>query len=110
MLHTFAVLKREECGDRHRVPLWSSRQRRLGEATLPGGIGNGFKKGSKVETTTYGWAPSAAMIIRCSKLTTCGALDHGEAVKLEFLDQGGNPVSLLLSFEDAESISMTLPR
>jgi hypothetical protein len=50
------------------------------------------------------------MIIRCSKLTTCRALDDGETVKLEFLDQGGNPISLLLSFEDAESIAMTLPR
>jgi hypothetical protein len=65
--------------------------------------------GSDVETRTYGWAP-AAMIIRCSKLTTCRAFDHGETVKLEFLDQRGNPISLLLSFEDAESIAMTLPR
>jgi len=31
-------------------------------------------------------------------------------VKLEFLDQDGTPTSLLLSFEDAESIAMTLPR
>jgi hypothetical protein len=50
------------------------------------------------------------MIIHCSKLTTCIALDNGEAIKLEFLDQGRNPISLLLSFEDAESIAMTLPR
>jgi hypothetical protein len=50
------------------------------------------------------------MIIRCSKLTTCRTLDDGETVKLEFLDQGDNPISLLLSFEDAESIAMTLPR
>jgi hypothetical protein len=50
------------------------------------------------------------MIIHCSKLTTCGALDDGETVKLEFLDQGRNPISLVLSFEDAESIAMTLPR
>ena len=50
------------------------------------------------------------MIIHCSKLTTCGTLEDGETVKLEFVDAGGNPVSLLLSFEDAESIAMTLPR
>jgi hypothetical protein len=50
------------------------------------------------------------MIIRCSKLTTCGPLDDGETIKLEFTDQSGNPISLLLSFEDAESIAMTLPR
>ena len=50
------------------------------------------------------------MIIRCNKFTTCRALDDGEAIELEFLDQSGNPISLLLSFEDAESIAMTLPR
>jgi hypothetical protein len=50
------------------------------------------------------------MTIRCSKLTTCGAVDGGETIKLEFLDQSGNPISLLVSFEDAESIAMTLPR
>src|SRR5260370_2414404 len=50
------------------------------------------------------------MIIRCSKLTTCKALDDGETIKLEFIDQGRNPISLLVSFEDAESIAMTLPR
>jgi len=49
-------------------------------------------------------------MIRCRRLTTCRALDDGETLKLEFLDQGGNPISLLLSFEDAESIAMTLPR
>jgi hypothetical protein len=50
------------------------------------------------------------MIIHCGKLTTCGTLEDGETVKLEFVDVGGNPISLLLSFEDAESIAMTLPR
>ena len=50
------------------------------------------------------------MIIHCSKLTTCGSLDDGEVIKLEFLDQNRKPISLLLSFEDAESIAMTLPK
>src|SRR5215475_6388777 len=50
------------------------------------------------------------MKIHCSKLTTCRALDDGETIKLEFLDQSRNPISLLLSFEDAESIAMTLPQ
>jgi hypothetical protein len=53
---------------------------------------------------------SAVVTIRCSKLTTCNALDDGETVKLDLVDAGGNPVSLLLSFEQAESIAMTLPR
>jgi hypothetical protein len=42
-------------------------------------------------------------------ITTCGALGDGETVRLEFLDEGRNPVSLLLTFENAESIAMTLP-
>jgi Rad3-related DNA helicase len=50
------------------------------------------------------------MIIHCSKLTACRTLDDGETIKLEFLDQRRNPISLLLSFENAESIVMTLPR
>jgi hypothetical protein len=50
------------------------------------------------------------MIIYASKLTTCTALDDGETIKLEFLDERRNPVSLLLPFENAESIAMTLPR
>jgi hypothetical protein len=49
------------------------------------------------------------MIIYCNKLTTCSALGDGETVKLEFLDEARNPVSLLLPFEKAESIAMTLP-
>jgi hypothetical protein len=49
------------------------------------------------------------MIIYCSKLATCSALGDGETVRLEFPDEGRNPVSLLLSFEHAESIAMTLP-
>jgi hypothetical protein len=53
---------------------------------------------------------STVVTIRCNKLTTCNALDDGETVKLDLVDAGGNPVSLLLSFEHAESIAMTLPR
>jgi hypothetical protein len=50
------------------------------------------------------------MIIHCSKLTTCRTLEDGETVKLDFIDKGCNPISLLLSLENAESIAMTLPR
>jgi hypothetical protein len=52
----------------------------------------------------------ATMIIQCSKLTTCRVLVDGKRVSLELLDERSNPISLLLSFEDAESIAMTLPR
>jgi hypothetical protein len=50
------------------------------------------------------------MMIRCGKLTTCKALDDGETMKLDLIDADGDPVSLLLSFEHAESVAMTLPR
>jgi hypothetical protein len=50
------------------------------------------------------------MIIHCTKLTTCDAVGNGETVKLDFIDDGGRPVSLRLAFEDAQSIVMTLPR
>jgi hypothetical protein len=50
------------------------------------------------------------MIIYASKLTTCTALADGETIKLEFLDEQRNPVSLLLPFEYAASIAMTLPQ
>lgn len=50
------------------------------------------------------------MIIRCGKLTTCDACDDGETVQLDFVDAGGEAVALLLAFEHAQSIAMTLPR
>jgi hypothetical protein len=54
-------------------------------------------------------APAAAMIIHCSKLTTCDAVEDGEAVRLDLIDKNGDPISLVLSFAHAESIAMTLP-
>jgi hypothetical protein len=50
------------------------------------------------------------MMIRCGKLTTCKPLGDGETLKLDLIDGDGKPVSVLLSFEHAESIAMTLPR
>jgi hypothetical protein len=50
------------------------------------------------------------MMIRCGKLTTCKALSDGETLMLDLIDADGKPVSVLLSFEHAESIAMTLPR
>jgi hypothetical protein len=50
------------------------------------------------------------MMIHCSKLTTCCAAGAGEAVRLDLVDAGGDAVSVLFSFAQAESIAMTLPR
>jgi hypothetical protein len=50
------------------------------------------------------------MIINCSTLTTCHAVDNGETVMLEFVDEEGRSISVRLPFEHAQSIAMTLPR
>lgn len=50
------------------------------------------------------------MIINCSALTTCDAVDSGETVVLEFIDDEGRGISMRLPFEHAQSIAMTLPR
>jgi hypothetical protein len=50
------------------------------------------------------------MKISSRKLTTCGIVDDGSKVGLEFLDQSGMPVTVELPFEQAEAIVMTLPR
>src|SRR5262245_20375872 len=48
--------------------------------------------------------------IEIGQLTTCEVGTGGDAVRLGFLDEGGNPTSVELSFEQAEAIAMTLPR
>jgi hypothetical protein len=50
------------------------------------------------------------MIIHCITLTTCDAVRNGEIVKLDFVDEDGRAISLRLSFEQAQSIAMTLPQ
>ena len=50
------------------------------------------------------------MIIHCGRLTNCGTLGGGEIVNLDFFDAEGNPMSLRLAFEHAESVAMTLPQ
>src|SRR5262245_59009581 len=48
--------------------------------------------------------------IEIGQLTTCEVDSGGEAVRLGFVDEAGNPTSVGLSFEQAEAIAMTLPR
>ena len=43
-------------------------------------------------------------------LTTCDASDDGSTVRLDLLDQHGQPVSIEFPFAQAQSIVMTLPR
>ena len=42
-------------------------------------------------------------------LTNCGVVQDGHAVRLDFVDDKGNEVSLELSFERAQAIAKTLP-
>jgi hypothetical protein len=48
-------------------------------------------------------------IVASTRLTTCGVVDEGRAVRLEFLDHDGQPVCVEFPFDQAESIVMTLP-
>jgi hypothetical protein len=50
------------------------------------------------------------MIINCSTLTTCHAVENGETIMVEFIDEDGRSVSVRFAFEHAQSIAMTLPR
>src|SRR5262249_40835010 len=43
-------------------------------------------------------------------LTTCSVQPGGEFVELGYLDAGGRHAALRLSFEDAQAVSMTLPK
>ena len=48
--------------------------------------------------------------VTSSRLTTCSVVKEGGAIRLEFLDGDGQPVSVEFPFDQAESIIMTLPQ
>jgi hypothetical protein len=48
--------------------------------------------------------------VTSSRLTTCSVVKDGRAVRLEFVDGNGQPVSVEFPFDQAESIIMTLPQ
>lgn len=45
-----------------------------------------------------------------SKLTTSEVVDGGQGIRLDMLDQAGEAVSVVLPFDHAQSVAMTLPR
>src|SRR5262245_46988341 len=47
--------------------------------------------------------------ITSSRLTTCDAAHDGSGIRLDFLDEAGQPASVELSFEQAQSLVMTFP-
>jgi hypothetical protein len=47
--------------------------------------------------------------ISSRKLTTCSVANDGSKVRLEFLDQSGEAVTVELPLEQAEVVVMTLP-
>jgi hypothetical protein len=53
---------------------------------------------------------SMARKITSTRLTTCTLAKEGRAIRLGFLDGEGQPVAVEFSFEQAESIVMTLPQ
>ncbi len=44
-----------------------------------------------------------------AKLTTCSVRDDGKVIEIGFVDASGNPVTLRLPFDCAQSVAMTLP-
>jgi hypothetical protein len=53
---------------------------------------------------------STSRTITSGRLTTCGVIKEGQAVRLDFLDSQGNPHSVEFPVEQVHSIIMTLPR
>jgi len=45
-----------------------------------------------------------------SGLTTCDATEDGQIIRLDFLDEAGEPVSVAFPFRQAAGVMMTLPR
>jgi hypothetical protein len=43
-------------------------------------------------------------------LTTCDTTEDGQTIRLDFLDETGEPVSVAFPFRQAASVMMTLPR
>lgn len=52
----------------------------------------------------------SARTITSSRLTTCGLVEGGEAVRLGFVDTAGEPASIELPFDQAQCLVMTLPQ
>jgi hypothetical protein len=53
---------------------------------------------------------SSPCTITSGLLTTCGVVNEGRAVRLDFLDSKGEPYSVEFPVEQVHSIIMTLPR
>jgi hypothetical protein len=51
-----------------------------------------------------------AMKIEGSRLTTCSVAPDGETLRLDLIDKSGDPISLSLPFDEAHSLTMTLPQ
>lgn len=45
-----------------------------------------------------------------SGLTTCDTTEDGQVIRLDFLDDAGEPVSVAFPFRQAASVMMTMPR
>jgi len=48
--------------------------------------------------------------LRLDQLTTCGIAGQGNSIELHATEQSGVPMSLEMSFENAQAVMMTLPR
>jgi hypothetical protein len=69
----------------------------------------GLAADSKNEPT-FDQEHNALYRIVSRQLTTCSVTEGGKTIGLNFVGQAGEPVSIEMPFDQAESIVMTLPR
>jgi hypothetical protein len=73
-------------------------------------VEGGDSEDSETAMENAGQQDAASATIESRRLTTCEVVEDGRAVRLGFLDNAGDPLSVVFPFEQAESIVMTLPQ
>jgi hypothetical protein len=80
-----------------------NRQLKTGESGAESG-------NSQQENRTPSSIHNMPFTITSSRLSTCNVIDEGRAIRLDFVDQEGRPLSVEFPFEQAHAIIMTLPQ
>jgi hypothetical protein len=65
---------------------------------------------SQQENCTPSSIQKMPLTITSSRLSTCNVIDEGRAIRLDFIDREGRPLSVEFPFEQAHAITMTLPQ
>jgi hypothetical protein len=59
---------------------------------------------------TFDQEHNSLLRIAIRQLTTCSVIEVGKTIGLDFVGQAGEPVSVVMPFDQAASIVMTIPR